>query len=245
MKTNIASALRNSSVVHLTPIFREFHSVFTKYGFKIPKLAKKVQWSDDNIMDRFIYRKAPWQFREFKRIGIDIPLMLKGNEHNVSRKRVAIIGEAPNRGSEFEGKGISIGYAYGIGSVKIVTQKTSFYAKLILRLLNSGCDVYLTDVQKLFTYPEQNLRHALIDFEILKREISYLRANKFSFLVFGKSAEHVMRGIGLERNCLFFRHQSWSHETHNDFLKRIASAMKKEWQFQLNPFSMKKKRRVA
>jgi hypothetical protein len=208
-----------------------------KYGFETKALEEKMKswlkWKDyGNLTDHFDFSESPPSYSDFevKVIGIDIPMLVKPKKGKPQIK-IALIGQAPNRrGSDFEvctefkTKKVVIGPAYGVGSKDIIEKRTFFYARIIRGLLEAGCQIYLSDVSKIFIILGNDTKHWPINFTILNDELKFLKKDKYKIITFGNVAKELLGGSGISTdNIVSLKHFSWDNRAHEDILSDLKT----------------------
>ena len=242
---DVTNELQKQSTIAHSVIKKYFLKTFSGYGFHL--VLPKNKWIHcGNAVDHFHFSKCPAPFQKITKsktrvVGIDLPLLVKPIRKKITHK-IAIIGQAPSRNlkelrastatkKKFQTNKVVLGPAYGVGASFVIQNKTNFYARIILSLLNANCEVYLTDTRKIFTNPGNVRRHALLDFEILNREIQFLESQNFRFIALGKDAEEVLTGANLGQHMVAFKHPSsrFNNRTQNRKLSEIQRKIKKSW----------------
>jgi Uracil DNA glycosylase superfamily. len=152
-------------------------------------------------------------------IGVDFPIKIN-RENSLGNKVIAIVGIDPLRKlSDFQemtdqhdvrikiSENLIVGTPYAFHSSFYREKRASIYAKFIDHILESGYDVYLTDIFKIWTKDGQlkdNDSFKKASYDLLKSELKIIDPN--AIVCFGKQPTDIVRQIVADVEILDLPH---------------------------------------
>lgn len=177
-----------------SPQFNEYYDKFKNsyendlnvYDLHVPKAELKL--NTKNITSKTIEHYS----KDSTFVGLDLPIFLEAPENSKERKKVMIIALDPLRSKSNAGLNhIYIGAPFAVQTKEKRTD--GYYWKIITDLINNDCDLYLTDLFKLWMKnngKKYNFKEEYTIFTgILKKEMEEVKPDLV--LTFGTEAGYA------------------------------------------------------